>query len=213
MIQGHLIEQTILIKSYEEAKELWSLNCYGYNLLSKGEPQPHPSSHSQSSYGLSLNSLSLHSLCEELYSVSLVEAYYLLKYTPHLFELKHHSLASAYQAFCTLQGTFQVDWLVYESLKQASWIVKNGSKYGVQHLLYTENPGQGHSIYGVLLEEEQGPSWHHLVSVIRTLDQVKKKLMVCSVEHPQGRALKDAPVKPSVRRIHVSRWLPQAHRE
>ncbi|WUR02074.1 tRNA-intron endonuclease [Vairimorpha necatrix] len=66
--------------------------------------------------------------------------------------------------------------ILVSHFKSLGFQVQDGIKYGIDFLLYTDNPENVHSKYGVLVEN--GQSFFDLMSVQRVCNTVKKELIV-----------------------------------
>ena len=70
------------------------------------------------------------------------------------------------------------DW--YEA---KGWTVRGGLMYGCDYTLYRGSPDEYHSEYAVLVADAAAmPSWKDLVGLVRIMEHVKKKLLVCIVD-------------------------------
>lgn len=66
--------------------------------------------------------------------------------------------------------------VLIEHFKFLGFYVNDGIKYGIDFLLYTDDPSNVHSKYGVLIENNH--SFFDLMSVQRICNSVKKELIV-----------------------------------
>lgn len=69
--------------------------------------------------------------------------------------------------------------IVYRHYREKGYIVRKGSKYGVDYLLYEQDPSIHHATYAILISNQM--TMVRLQRNIRLIDAIHKQLIVCSV--------------------------------
>lgn len=93
------------------------------------------------------------------------------------------SVSELWQRFCSQSDRFPREFAVYQHFRRLGWILKSGLNYGVHYVLYRGSAAEFHSDYLVYSHPETGPvSWHTIQSLTRIAADVKKTLLVCTVE-------------------------------
>lgn len=91
-----------------------------------------------------------------------------------------------FEHFMKLDENFDIRYYVYKHFRQAGWVVKLGTKVGVDFLLYPlGGPQQAHAQYGVSIQKHKSSSAAvHSISwpaSARVLDSVAKSLLIAMV--------------------------------
>ncbi|XP_010680990.2 tRNA-splicing endonuclease subunit Sen2-1 [Beta vulgaris subsp. vulgaris] len=109
----------------------------------------------------------------------------------------------------------------YSHLRKNNWVVRSGSQYGVDYVVYRHHPALVHSEYAVIvLSERDGISnerlklWSDLYGTIRLCGGVAKTLIVLHVLGISNET--DSPIcleNCNVEAHTISRWIPEQTRE
>jgi tRNA-splicing endonuclease subunit Sen2 len=125
---------------------------------------------------------------------------------------------------------FMLSYVAYHHFRSLGWVVRAGTKFGVDFLLYNRGPVFSHAEFGIMImpsyshtywQTEQGKEerrvkeqkdWWWLHCVNRVQSQVKKSLVLCYVEVPppfEGEVKDVAEVLKGykVREFVIRRWL------
>lgn len=185
----------IFISSRDDAQYLWQLGGFG-------KCPEHSLIHT-------LQSKSQECLITTL---SIEEALYLMKYHSDIFSVYSKSnelLDLMYICNCIdFNGPYShFRFSTYSFFRQSGWIVKSGLKYGVDFLLYKDLPGIIHSDFAILFVAPM-LSWLSLIATCRTVEQVKKKLILVT-KNDNSEAID----KSESKKIRIQRWDPQQTRQ
>ncbi|GAB7342923.1 hypothetical protein MBLNU457_g1033t1 [Dothideomycetes sp. NU457] len=121
---------------------------------------------------------------------------------------------------------FLLNYVVYHHYRSLGWVVRPGSKFSCDFLLYNRGPVFSHAEFALLIipEYAQGvegkrKDWWWLHCVNRVQSQVRKTLVLCYVEVPRtlegmsegdiGRVLKGY----KIREFVIKRWLANRSRD
>jgi tRNA-splicing endonuclease subunit Sen2 len=78
---------------------------------------------------------------------------------------------------------FALLYFVYQHYRQLGWVVRAGSKMGVDWVLYQDHPGAVHAQHSVIVQEQsEAMSWPELLGIGRVSENVRKTLVLCRVE-------------------------------
>ncbi|KAJ1965196.1 tRNA splicing endonuclease subunit sen2 [Dipsacomyces acuminosporus] len=127
---------------------------------------------------------------------------------------------------------FALRYAAYYYYRSKGWVVKSGLKFASDFLLYRSGPAHSHSQHSVVvrplstdraaMDETQAPSqeeeglagmtesWQYMFALSRVSSQVKKSLILCYVESPQGIG-KDSPPdlgRFQIREFQIQRFNP-----
>ncbi|GAA5806254.1 tRNA intron endonuclease [Helicostylum pulchrum] len=126
------------------------------------------------------------------------------------------SIDDCWSLFCKADNSFHVNYVVYHFYRSLGWVPKNGSKFGVDFVLYQSGPAFKHAEFAVAVlplcqdKIEERKSWLWLLRLNRICSQVKKTLILCYVNVPHDiDRLNDY----SIRQVIYKRWSPQKNRE
>ncbi|EEB08189.1 tRNA-splicing endonuclease subunit catalytic subunit Sen2 [Schizosaccharomyces japonicus yFS275] len=130
---------------------------------------------------------------------------------------------------------FLVEFAAYQYFRQLGWVVKMGTKFTVDFLLYRRGPVFTHAELAVVLvpcigdKQTRNFEWHELHCLNRVISQVRKTLLVCYVQCPEQAAFEKVWAKRnsmpqwewtkailqsySVRCVSLRRWVPQRNRD
>ncbi|WBW72852.1 tRNA-splicing endonuclease catalytic subunit Sen2 [Schizosaccharomyces osmophilus] len=133
------------------------------------------------------------------------------------------------------ENSFLVDLAAYYYFRQQGWVIKGGTKFSVDYLLYKRGPVFSHAELAVLLlpcvgnSQKQNLKWHELHCLNRTVGQVKKTLVLCYVHCPAPEILNDLWQRQknmdqwewsklilshySIQCVSLRRWVPDRNRD
>lgn len=125
--------------------------------------------------------------------------------------------------FTQLSKSFCTRYAAYSHYRAGNWVPKSGLKFGVDFLLYKENPLSYHSSFAVVVREEgeggQGVknhqlTWKEVIARNRVCESAKKDLLMCHVTWPVGIQLTEPCCidRAIVTDTLVKRWVPERDR-
>ncbi|KAI9358993.1 hypothetical protein BD770DRAFT_63071 [Pilaira anomala] len=156
----------------------------------------------------------------ETFQLDLYEAFFLV-YALNSLRIKSTnqkllSINDCWSMFCKSNRLFHVNYVVYHFYRSLGWVPKNGSKFGVDFVLYESGPAFKHADFAVIVlplypdKIEERKSWLWLLRLNRICTQVKKTLILCHVHIPHNiDSLNDY----SITQVIYKRWSPQKNRE
>lgn len=134
---------------------------------------------------------------------------------------------------------FLINYVVYHHFRSLGWVVRGGTKFSVDYLLYNRGPVFSHAEFAVLIlpsysdpywssgpflqnyvkgKQERSWSWMHCIN--RVITQVKKTLILVYVDIPApvDGSIKENSVdellqKYKVREVVLKRWSPNRSRD
>ena len=93
--------------------------------------------------------------------------------------------------YCEMHGRFRLLYFAYHHYRQLGWVVRGGSKMGVDMVLYEDHPGAVHATHSVMVQEEAVMmTWPELLGIGRVSENVRKTLVLCRV-HLRGDTMDD----------------------
>lgn len=145
-------------------------------------------------------------------TLSIEETLYLMKYHSDIFSVYSKSnelLDLMYICNCiNFNNSYsRFRFNTYSFFRKNGWIVKSGLKYGVDFLLYKDLPGVVHSDFAILFVTSM-ISWLSLIATCRTVEQVKKKLIL--ITNDDSCETND---ESKFKKIRIQRWDPQQTRQ
>ncbi|KAI7897648.1 uncharacterized protein BX663DRAFT_565314 [Cokeromyces recurvatus] len=129
------------------------------------------------------------------------------------------SIEECWSTFNKCNELFHINYVVYHYYRSLGWVPKNGSKFGVDFVLYQSGPSFRHSDYAVVVmplysnKTEESKSWTWLLRLNRICTHVKKTLILCYVHIPEDTSSCTSLENYSIRQIIYKRWSPQKNRE
>lgn len=134
---------------------------------------------------------------------------------------------------------FLVNYVVYHHFRSLGWVVRGGTKFSVDYLLYNRGPVFSHAEFAVLIipsysdpywssgpflenyvKGKQGRSWSWMHCINRVITQVKKTLILVYVDIPapvdgsvKENSVDELLQKYKVREIVLKRWSPNRSRD
>ncbi|KAF7898874.1 uncharacterized protein EAF01_008087 [Botrytis porri] len=134
---------------------------------------------------------------------------------------------------------FLVNYVVYHHFRSLGWVVRGGTKFSVDYLLYNRGPVFSHAEFAVLIlpsysdpywssgpflqnyvkcKQERSWSWMHCIN--RVITQVKKTLILVYVDIPapvdgnmKDNSIDELLGKYKVREVVLKRWSPNRSRD
>ncbi|KAB8304018.1 hypothetical protein EYC80_005367 [Monilinia laxa] len=134
---------------------------------------------------------------------------------------------------------FLVNYVVYHHFRSLGWVVRGGTKFSVDYLLYNRGPVFSHAEFAVLIlpsysdpywssgpflqnyvkgKQERSWSWMHCIN--RVITQVKKTLILVYVDIPapvdgsnKENSVDELLQKYKVREVVLKRWSPNRSRD
>lgn len=134
---------------------------------------------------------------------------------------------------------FLVNYVVYHHFRSLGWVVRGGTKFSVDYLLYNRGPVFSHAEFAVLIlpsysdpywssgpflqnyvkgKQEKSWSWMHCIN--RVITQVKKTLILVYVDIPapvdgsaKENSVDELLQKYKVREVVLKRWSPNRSRD
>ncbi|KAF7940538.1 uncharacterized protein EAE98_000665 [Botrytis deweyae] len=134
---------------------------------------------------------------------------------------------------------FLVNYVVYHHFRSLGWVVRGGTKFSVDYLLYNRGPVFSHAEFAVLIlpsysdpywssgpflqnyvkgKQERSWSWMHCIN--RVITQVKKTLILVYVDIPapvdgniKANGVDELLGKYKVREVVLKRWSPNRSRD
>lgn len=106
------------------------------------------------------------------------------------------SLFRDYHKHSNLQLDFAIEYGVYHYFRTRGWVVKSGTNYGTNFLLYKEGPSIDHAQYAVIISCEsdemdiKSRGWNSLLTYHRVVQTVCKELLLVFLVLPQMSDLK-----------------------
>lgn len=116
--------------------------------------------------------------------------------------------------FCDLNDDFPHRYAVYHHFRSKNWVVKDGTKYGNDFLLYKDGPPFYHATYSVRIQTVTPLSWNELAALNRVSESAAKELLIVQVVESSARAsIDDYLHETNVTELLVKRWAPSQKRE
>ncbi|KAI9312756.1 hypothetical protein BX666DRAFT_1986239 [Dichotomocladium elegans] len=161
--------------------------------------------------------------------LDLYEAFYLL-YALNAIVIRDPqqnilSIDKCWQLFSDCIPSFGVHYGVYHHYRSRGWVPKQGTKFGVDYVLYRPGPRHSHADFAVKIvpvgkdEDDNRPlsemGWTEIQRISRVCAQVRKTLILCHVKvngtlecPPQSR-------QPGIeiQEVIIKRWSPERNRE
>ncbi|CAG8530708.1 3257_t:CDS:2, partial [Paraglomus occultum] len=133
------------------------------------------------------------------------------------------------------QSNLDIDWnnsfiiyyTVYHYFRSLGWVVKDGTKYGVDYLLYEKGPPFNHSQYAVVIvpvhdapgtksSNSEAPLklWQSIMSLSRVCGSVRKTIVLCHVIIPDSNDVlpthsPECVKMYAIKEIVINRFLPE----
>lgn len=159
----------------------------------------------------------------ETFQLDLYEAFFLSYATNSLSITSANgqmlTLQNCWTSFAKCNIRFNVNYAVYHYYRSLGWVPKNGSKFGVDFVLYQSGPSYRHADYAVVVvplqhdKIESQKSWEWLLRINRICTQVKKTLVLCYVHTPYDISSYTNLSEYTIKEVIYKRWSPQKNRE
>jgi len=144
-------------------------------------------------------------------------------------EDKPMKIIDMWQTFCSRHKTFPEMYTVYHYLRSKGWVVRSGSLFGADFVLYKDGMPffhASHCVYVHLIDEESLSSpefsatwqWKYLSCINRVHERIAKDTLFCFVVKPKDFADDELSSPRCLRRLRVMefmirRWVPKKTRD
>ena len=195
-IQGVLNGNGVTVTREQDVKHLWFCGCYGKGVLSRSQAErlrsrgdrygPSPTEENPFHGTASRNQLPalkpVLGVSNEPCHLTPEETVYLMQHEQCLTLVPPQSVAEVRAYFSARHARFQELYFAYQHYRGLGWIVRAGSKMGVDLVLYQDHPGREHALHSVLVQPESARlSWPELLGLGRVSESVRKTLLLCRV--------------------------------
>ncbi|XP_047160276.1 tRNA-splicing endonuclease subunit Sen2-1-like [Vigna umbellata] len=117
--------------------------------------------------------------------------------------------------------TFPCFYKAYSHLRMKNWVVRSGSQYGVDFVIYRHHPSRVHSEYGVLVLSEGEHKdlngrlrlWSDVHCTTRLVGSVAKILLVLQINEIGNNESPLCLANYTVEECTITRWSPEQNRE
>lgn len=188
--------QFVMVYGQNSQDELKLLGCFGEDL----EKAKRKDYNRRGPLDRQLADLIVNTTTEPVTILTLHEAFFLayalgclslqLEEQCYLSSRSYWNLCRDYHTNSNLQLDFAVEYGVYHYFRSRGWIVKSGSNYGTNFLLYKQGPSIDHAQYAVIIMfEDYGTSvssnrWDSLLTFNRVVQSACKELLLVFVIVP-----------------------------
>ena len=123
------------------------------------------------------------------------------------------------QTFAKASPDFVTRYAAYHHFRSKGWVVRPGTKFGADFLLYKEGPAYYHASYSVVVQtDDHRLSWPDLSGLNRVTETAAKEVLLAHVVRKGGEegeaVLADNWMRLfEVKEALVRRWVPSAERE
>lgn len=135
-------------------------------------------------------------------------------------------LLKLWQRLCALCPTFPARYAAYHHFRSKGWVVRTGSRYAADYLLYKDGPAFYHATFSVLVhqawsetleeaEDRRLRSWTSLAGLIRLNASAAKAVLLCYVVIPKDADLSTPECLRSfkIQELLLRRWITSEERE
>lgn len=188
--------QFVLVYGQDSHDKLKLIGCFGED-LAKAKRKEY---NRRGPLDRQLTDLDLDTQTEPVIVLTLHEAFFLAYalgcFSLHFggketFDLKFcWNLFRDYHIHSNLQLDFAVEYGVYHYFRTRGWIVKSGTNYGVNFLLYKEGPSIDHARYAIIIINVnkdlsvKSNRWNSILTYHRVVQSVCKELLLVFVVTP-----------------------------
>ncbi|XP_050434422.1 tRNA-splicing endonuclease subunit Sen2 [Adelges cooleyi] len=156
-----------------------------------------------------------------VYHLLLEEAFF-LHFTLECLEIKNEdgmfiNTTQCWNIFNSLKTNFPYYYAAYHYYRSRGWVVKPGSQYGGDFVLYKISPVYYHSSYVVIItindQNTKITSWPEMLGCVRVTEAASKDLILCTVFGPPYND--SSPIdmtKYTVTDTIIKRWVPAQNR-
>ena len=97
----------------------------------------------------------------------------------------HLTIDALWRKFNDLNPNFCEQYAVYHHFRSKGWVVKDGTKFGVEFLLYQEGPAFFHAQYSVkIVSANSAPmTWKTLSGLNRVTESSSKELLLAEISY------------------------------
>lgn len=188
--------QFVVVYGRESQDELKSLGCFGEDLEKarrKDYNRRGPLDRQLTDLNVTMTNepvtiLTLHEACFLAYALGCLSLQ--LEEQSCLSLRSYWNLCRDYHTNSNLQLDFAVEYGVYHYFRSRGWIVKSGSNYGTNFLLYKQGPSIDHAQYAVIIMYEEYETsvssnrWNSLLTFNRVVQSACKELLLVYVIKP-----------------------------
>uniref|UniRef100_A0A131XWF7 tRNA-intron lyase n=1 Tax=Ixodes ricinus TaxID=34613 RepID=A0A131XWF7_IXORI len=135
-------------------------------------------------------------------------------------------LLKLWQRLCALCPTFPARYAAYHHFRSKGWVVRTGSRYAADYLLYKDGPAFYHATFSVLVRQAWSEtleetadcrlrSWTSLAGLIRLNASAAKAVLLCYVVIPKDVDLSTPECLRSfkIQELLLRRWITSEERE
>ncbi|CDS13113.1 hypothetical protein LRAMOSA05296 [Lichtheimia ramosa] len=156
----------------------------------------------------------------EEYRLDLYEAFYLLyaldaiQIDDPCCQLRQLSVDDCWMRFSQCVPEFATYYAVYHYYRTLAWAPKQGTKFGVDYVLYRSGPRHTHGDFAVkIMHPNKSYDWQTLHQLARVCSQVNKTLILCYVKTPTSTTHPSCLSDFEIRELIMKRWSPEKNRE
>ncbi len=200
-VQAELNGIGALVLSEQQGRDLWTHGCYGKGVLSRSRaerltPQQQQRREAPTAAnpfhgsGPVRSPRELLGVAHEPVQLTPEETLYLLSAEECLVLVPPLGAEEAWEHFGRGQARLGLLYFAYQHYRGLGWVVRAGSKMGVDLVLYQDNPGLVHAQHSVLVLDaaRPPPAWPELLGIGRVSENVRKTLVLCRVRAPPAPA-------------------------
>lgn len=211
---GELNGMSVLVRDENHVKDLWRHGCYGKGVMSRSVAgsKVERKERKNAFHGRSLEkqvddvrAASLLGCAGEPCQLTPEEALYLCSEEKCL-TVGSFDAESLWRHFCGLWGGFRRLYCAYWHYRRLGWIVRAGSKMGVDFVLYREHPGAVHAEHSVVVTGSR-ESWAELLGIGRVSENVRKTLVLCRVTMSEEGEEQESSLDKTLAGSSVSEWI------
>jgi tRNA-intron lyase len=200
-VEAELTGNGALVLSEQQGRELWTHGCYGKGVLSRsraerlggaGRPAAQQRREAPSAAnpfhgsGPVRSPRELLGVAHEPVQLTPEETLHLLHAEECLVLVPPLDAETLWARLGAGQARLGLLYFAYQHYRGLGWVVRAGSKMGVDLVLYQDNPGLVHAQHSVLVLDAAlpPPAWPELLGIGRVSENVRKTLVMCRVRVP-----------------------------
>ncbi len=194
-VRAELHGNGALVLSEQSGRDLWTHGCYGKGVLSRSKAERlGPQSQQQRReattaanpfYGSGpvKSPQELLGVAHEPVQLTPEETLYLMEAEECLQLVPPATAEEAWKRLAAGQARLPLLYFAYQHYRRLGWVVRAGSKMGVDLVLYQDNPGTVHAQHSVLVLDAAlpPPTWPELLGIGRVSENVRKTMVMCRV--------------------------------